>query len=225
MPVRFTCRLMAYRRPDGNTHVRYAPLDDEDGMPLVFEGGSEVLLAPTNSMTPEEFERWQFWACSSAGYSQTFDESPAGKALVEVRRTVEDEIPDGCVSADLEWEDGQSGEKVLTVKVTNGWFRPIPKLSLSVCHQGSQHYQIGSIPVEESGGSMRLQSQTFLPDNTIYPGYVARFALPSLFLDSLRSQAAVMSPDDHWLALETDGREFFRVGGAELATFLESDPQ
>jgi hypothetical protein len=55
----------------------------------------------------------------------------------------------------------------------------------------------------------------------LYPRRPTGFALNPKILPVLRSRAASLSPEHHWIALLTDGYEFDRISGSTVAGFLE----
>jgi hypothetical protein len=225
MPVRFTCRLIAVRTESGNLRVEYGPLGD--GTMLVVFGQSRcMILPPEGELTDEEYERWKHVTAAENQASIVHESTPLNAPLVEAKRTYEDVIPPGSVRAVLRWARDQAGQQTLAVEVTNEWERPIQGFFLAtVCN----YPQPQPMKTGNSGIDFQVFSGTetmFTPMGRIlgpdlYPRTPTGFALNPQVLPILRSRAASLSPEYHWIALLTDGYEFDRISGTMIAGFLD----
>jgi hypothetical protein len=62
-----------------------------------------------------------------------------------------------------------------------------------------------------------------LPGNDLAQRVPVGYRLPPDFFQAIQSWVASMSPECYWIALQTDGEEFDRVPGQDVADFLDSD--
>lgn len=226
MPARFTCRLLLTRTPGGKLRVRYGPLGDECVRVLTYHS-PEMLIPPEAEMTQEEFERWQYELTMRLGCAEYFAATPLDAPLVEATRTLEDAIPKGSVKSELTWaRRGEDGEVTLAVVIANGWTRPVPDFSLVAAfrYEAPQSEMIGDIRAQLTGGTDAM----FFPaegglSKELWPGQKRSYVLDPRALPSIKSRAAALSPESHWLSLRTAGQEFDKVPGAIVAQFLESE--
>jgi hypothetical protein len=228
MPVRFTCRLLVVRTESGKLKVRYGPLDDECERMLTVHG-PEIVIPPAEELTNTEFAEWEARLVTGTGFHYSFSNTPITAALVEAKRTYEDQIPKGAVEAELFWAESHAGEQMLAVRVTNGWNSTIPKLSLSTeCHYDApQPEKVGTIQAAAVGGSESMfhpMGSAMMGDD-LWPQTTAGFALDPRVLELLRSRVASLSTESYWIALRTDGQEFDRIPGVVLGSFLDEDEE
>lgn len=225
MPVRFTCRVLVFQLSNGNLRVRYGHPSEKDVVRGLVLHGLKMLLPPDQEMTPDEYKNWET-GLLAAGFQRSWGmrSDGDGKAMVEITRTYEDEIPRGAVQARLGWvEDGPG---TLSVEVASSWTQEIPAFSLSLDYQHAlQPLKVGNTVVRTAGGSDAMfRPIDGLPQGDLWPRKTRVYALDTAGLAALRSRAASLSPEDYWLSLRTDDYEFDRVGGRELAEFLDAAP-
>lgn len=225
MAVHFTCRLIVVRTNSGKFRVVYGPLDDAFQV-FTFTGPSWV-RPPEEEMTEAEIECWRSAMTKGTSFSFSFENTPADAPLVQAKRTYEDEIPKGSVKWELSWM--QFGDdKTIAVELRNEWDRAIPNISLSNVWQAQtpQPMKTGreGVEVAQVGGSESMYAAVRPPAGgpfDLYPGSPAVFALDPRAMPFLKSRAASLSPEYHWIALCTDGHEFDRLPGSDVAGFLE----
>jgi hypothetical protein len=216
MPLRFTCRLLVVRTAGGRLKVKYGYLGDKCERLLVLHG-QEMLIPPDHEMTQDEFDRWEQQLAYSAGYTSSASKTVQPTApLVEAKRTYEDEIPVGAVKTELFWAQPSPDSRTLAVRVTNAWGREIPRLSLS-CEDRNET----AGPVHRAAGrEERFKPlKPFMGD--LFPHASAEFLFRSEALPLFLSRTAVLSTEQYWIALRTDGYEFDRIPGEVLEKFLK----
>jgi hypothetical protein len=227
MPVRYTCRVLVVRTESGKLRVRYGHLSEESVRFLTIHG-PQMFMPPDREMTEEEFARWEFETVCGTGFTYSYSNSTSLDApLVEAKRTYEDTIPKGVVQTELAWAENGQGDRVLAVKVRNGWDQAIPKFSLTTeCHYDApQPQQMGQTQALMLGGSesMFLPIGFSCPD--LYPTMTAGYALDAMVMPMLRSRVASLSTESYYIALRTDGYEFERIPGHVVGEFLDSGEQ
>jgi hypothetical protein len=225
MPVRFTCRLIVVRADRGKLRVKYGPLSD-DFVRLLTLHGPEMIIPPDREMTEQELSEWEFRLVTGTGFYGSMQTTPEDAPLVEAKRTYEDQIPKGSVSTELFWADIEGGIRMLAVRVTNGWKRPVPTFSISADYRydAPQPEQVGHTQAHVLSDSERM----FRPlgvsfQGELWPRMTAEFALDPTALNCLQSRAASMSAETYWFALRTDGQEFDRIPGQVVGAFLDED--
>lgn len=221
MAVRYTCRLIlvpSSSAPD-TFRLRYGYLGDGAGCLTAI--GPEMVHPPADlELSALEWKRW----LTARGWTLALAKTAHTAPLVEATRTVEDLIPSGAVSARLFWADTSEG-RTLGVEVCSTWGEMIPDVSLAACYRNEAPQPLG-IRAQLPGG----RSHAFFHLNggaravaLIGPRSGAAFALDPDALPALRSRAAALSPESHWLAILTGGHEFHRVPGDVVAQFLNDD--
>jgi hypothetical protein len=112
------------------------------------------------------------------------------------------------------------------VRVTNEWDQAIPRFSLSTDYHydAPQPEQMGTVPAQVFEGNDSIFSPMGpTMGGDLGPRMTLSFYLDPRVIDALRSRAASLSTDSHWIALRTDGYEFDRVPGKVVAEFLERE--
>jgi len=227
MPLRYTCRLLVVRSESGKLKVRYGWLGEDFERLLVIHGPG-MIFPPEEEMTDEEFRRWELQTANGTGYTYSVSNTPEDAPLVEAKKTYEDEIPLGSVRPELLWAENESGERTLAVRVTSEWDRLIPQFSLATdcTYDAPQPEKVGDVQTHVMGESGRV----FHPMDSgqggdLWPGVPMGYYLDLRMLSKLRSRAASLSTESHWISLRTDGYEFDRIPGEMVAAFLDKEEE
>lgn len=214
MAVRFICRLARIDLPNGKFRLEYGHLPG--GSTFVIKGAS-VFPPPTQELSDDENITWL-----PPGFTLSFENVRAGAPLVETIRTIEDLIPPDVVSHQLFWVIGPQEQRTLGVELTNNWSEPIPNFAMSAFFKNEAPQPVAGFQGTITSGSDTLFIPAEpLPGRSLHPGQTVQFAYHPVGLDALKSRVAALSPESHWIALETDKHEFARIPGAEVAAFLE----
>jgi hypothetical protein len=222
MAVRFTTRLQAVRTSPGKVRVKFGYLGDPCHE-LIVVTGPDVVLPPATEMSDEEFDRWQFDLTCNTEYSLSYQNLAVDTPLVEAEKTFEDEIPKGAVTAELFWPEARDA---LGCLVKSSWDRAIPNFSITADfkYDAPQPTDLGAVKSHMAGGSISfVLPQGSAHGKDLSPHVAVEYYLPPMFLTQMKSRAASMSPETHWLSLRTDNQEFDRIPGSVVADFLEDD--
>jgi hypothetical protein len=187
--------------------------------------GPDVVVPPGMEMSDAELSKWEFDLTCGTGYSLGWEKTPLDAPLVEARKTFEDEIPKGTVKTELFWARTNDDQEMLACRVISGWHMPIPKFSLTADYRFDVPQPTAGIAKGRYAGG----SDSFcLPRDSVYgedlyPRVTVEYYLPPMAISGLKSRAASMSPETHWIALRTADQEFDRISGGSVAEFLEQE--
>lgn len=226
MPVRFTCRLLVVPTESGKYRIKYGYLGEHCSRLLTINGPA-MIQPPDNELTAQELDRWEFSLTNGTGYSFAYQQTSVDAPLVEARRTIEDMIPKGSVSWRLLPMQNDNGERTFAVELHNSWHEQIPKISLASCWENETPQEVRGFPakmaVQDLGGSdMAFSRMTPIGLDSLPINYPIVFLYAMNFLETLQSRIAALSPERYWISLRTEGYEFDRIPGAELAALLDT---
>lgn len=227
---------------------------DNERQPLILRGPT-IVIPPEGEMTEDEYKFWLDELTALKRYTtpplERFDTSAP---LVEAIRTYEELIPRGSIRAELEWLD-HGEQQLLCVILENTSDLIIPRVSLkTVCKADlPTEWKIGEADGQLTGSTEEMFSPVLdiavlgreevkLPEARLkklrrldqslssrgkefYAGKPKAWVLDSDFLPTIKNRAAFMSPEKHWISVMTDGYEFGRIPGDQIATFLNSEPE
>ncbi|WP_439623391.1 hypothetical protein [Gemmata sp.] len=155
------------------------------------------------------------------------DLTPDTAPLIEAARTVGDVIPKGSVRWRLGIAQAPSGERTLGVELMNTWSEPIPDVSLKTVWEAHTPRPAVGMPgnvggLETGGYESFFLRMTPAGGESLPPNFPVRFAYECTQFAILQGRAAMMSPEHHWIALCTNGHEFDRIPGGEIAAHLDA---
>jgi hypothetical protein len=232
MPIRYTTRLIAVRTEAGSLRVLCAaPVDVHHRQAcerfVTFEG-PRVVQPPAGELSDAEFNRWQYGVAEEPGFRLVPPDPDLNlltAPLVEWRLTVEDLVPAGAVTWSLAWVRNPDGVRTVGVACSSSWNRTIPNFSLAAVWEAQEPQPVPDAPPELDlrlrGESYHAFTRVSVGGPALNPGLPGVFAFDPSWLPEWRSAAASLSPEHHWVALETDGHEFARIPGAAVAGFFD----
>lgn len=221
MPVRFTCRLLLIRTASETFRVEYGHLGSDCTEILQFTG-PHVIMPPTQELTEEQLDEWR-QTIAEQGFNWFIEGVSENAPLVEAKRTYEDIIPKGSVKAELDIaRNNETGQVTLAVRLKNQWRGKIPNVSVTTDHvaESPDMLNLGGITSEAVGGSETMLPMPGNLGKDLLPDRVYGFYLDPRFFEILKTRAVAFSPESHWITLRTDGHEFDRIPGKQVATFL-----
>lgn len=235
MAVTFTCRLLLVRTESGKLKLKYGHLDEDCVRPVILKG-PDVIIPPTQEMTEQEYNLWEYQRVK-AGFGIGYENTSPDDPLVVTKRTYEDVIPKGSIRTELYWVNLPDGRQTLGVRVTNGWNRMVPNFSLANSYQnnapqpdrtgndaknrGSSSNSMVFAAMALGGSEAAYQRVGMTKDGDLAPQKTVEFTLDPRSVASFRSRTAALSPENYWISLLTDGREFDRIPGKIVGAFLD----
>jgi hypothetical protein len=223
--IRFTCRVLVVRTESGKLRLKYGYICDPEAVRLITLTGPEMILPPDREFTAEELDRWER-EIGCAGYTRSFQVTPADAPLVESKYTIEDEIPKGSVHWRLATFHLDNGESTFVVELTNTWNRQIPRVTLQFTWLNETPQTHPTAPpqmdIRELGGSDNFfRRMAPIGGNDMPPSFAIPFMYDTRALPTLLSRVAALSPERYCVEFLTEGHVFDSIAGAELSTVLD----